>query len=55
MESAKSKTGPEGPFLLYQWRRGWDSPESTNLQRGNLEHTVQRYTVKVHGVEMAGW
>ena len=28
------------------WRRGWESPESTNLQRRNLGLTVQCYTVK---------
>ena len=41
-------------FPLY-WRRGWDSPNSPNLQRRNPELKVQSYTVKIHGVGMAGW
>ena len=47
------KTQVTGITWVDMWRRGRDSPESTNLQRRNPELTVQTYTVKVHGVEMA--
>ena len=51
----KQKSAPKGACLLAYWRRGRDSPKSTNLQRRNPELTVQSYTVWFTELMMAGW
>ena len=55
--AGQRKSGHEGRFFLdgNPWRRGRDSPKSTNLQRRNPELTVQSYTVWFTELMMAGW